>query len=424
MRGRTRIFICHKKTDAEGRENNSASRLYDLFNERQEEYDVWMDEGIHTGDIWEEQIYEHLLAAHVLMLAVGDGTSQSEWVRRELSMATAFGIKILPVNLNLSDEQLRKEIAGLGLTSRQHTRPFNIESKTARGIVDVLKDAIEAGRAETESRGYELLKKIAQRVQPAAAPPASANLTAASRLFKFGNKDISVHIASGDIFRLSNYDFLVNSENDFMQMARIFDMASLSSIIRYRGSSKEKGFLEDTIQSEIEKEMVKRPRPVLSGTAIYTSSGGPDSDLYKINKVSHVIHVAAVHADLDKHRIDPITEDGKIRECVTSALAAAQDICRAHGIISPEDSRQYALQKRSSEAFSPKRLVLPLFGTGRGGLAAADVGSKILEAIVDFFLGPLFDEEYMPLTDIHLSVFSAEDVKTMATKLAAVQVGG
>ncbi len=424
MSGRIRIFICHKKTDSEGRENNSAARLYDLLNERREKYEVWMDEGLHAGDIWEEQIYEHLLAAHVMILAVADGTSQSEWVRREISIALAFGIKILPVNLNLSDQQLTKEMDGLGLMRRQHTRPFNIESKTARGIVDILEEAIETGRNETERRGYELLKRVTQKVQPPPATQASSNLRAASRLFKLGTKQISVHIASGDIFRLSNYEILVNSENDFMQMARIFDMASLSSIIRYRGSSKGKGFLEDTIQSEIEIKMVGQPRPVPFGTTITTSSGGPKSTLYQVNNVSHVIHVAAVRADIDKHRIDPITDEGQLRECVTAALAAVQDICRAKGVISPKDTPQYALQLQSTEKFSPKRLVLPLFGTGRGGQAASHVGPKILEAIVDFFLSPLYEEAHMPITDIHVSVFSADDVKIMAAELAQVQAAG
>ena len=80
---------------------------------------------------------------------------------------------------------------------------------------------------------------------------ARPNLAVASKSCTFGTKKISIHIASGDIFRLSNYDILVNSENDYMQMARIFDMASLSSNIRHYGSATEKGYLEDTIQLEI-----------------------------------------------------------------------------------------------------------------------------------------------------------------------------
>jgi hypothetical protein len=80
---------------------------------------------------------------------------------------------------------------------------------------------------------------------------ARPNLAMASKSCTFGTKKISIHIASGDIFRLSNYDILVNSENDYMQMARIFDMASLSSNIRHYGSATEKGYLEDTIQLEI-----------------------------------------------------------------------------------------------------------------------------------------------------------------------------
>jgi O-acetyl-ADP-ribose deacetylase (regulator of RNase III) len=380
-----------------------------------------MDEGLDAGLLWEKTIYENLISTQVLILALGDGTSQSEWVRRELSMAMAFGIQIVPVGLSISEQQLHQELQNLGLTGIHYRRPFNIASQTARGIVSELAPAISRARENTKLGGYELLGKITKKVQPAMRS-ARPNLAVASKSCTFGTKKISIHIASGDIFRLSNYDILVNSENDYMQMARIFDMASLSSNIRHYGSATEKGYLEDTIQLEIEKTIAGRPRPVPPGTAISTSSGGPSSSLYRNNKVSHIIHVAAVQAVLAEHRIVPLGAAEQIRDCVTAALIATQAICKANGVISPEGTPQNKLQQETASAFAPKRIVLPLFGTGRGGQSPAVVGPTVLEAIVDFFLGPLFDEKHMLVTDFHISVFSEDDVDTMVNALAKTEV--
>ena len=247
--------------------------------------------------------------------------------------------------------------------------------------------------------------------------PAKPDLTASTGQFSVGSKNISVHVSSGDIFRLSNYDLLVNSENDYMQMARIFDMASLSASIRHYGSSVEKGYLEDTIQLEIEKAFIGRPRPVPPATAVITSSGGPSSSLYRNNRVSHIIHIAAVQAVLAEHRIAPLMAESQIRDCVYAALLAVQTICATRGIISPEGTVQRLLQENVADRFSPKRVVLPLFGTGRGGRRTSDVGPIILEAIRDFFAGPLYEEANMLVSDVHLSVFAEEDVTTLSKTL-------
>jgi O-acetyl-ADP-ribose deacetylase (regulator of RNase III) len=420
MTERTRLFVCYKKKGVDGRENNAAYQLYQFLNEVAE-YDVWMDEGLDAGVLWEKTIYESLLSCEVVILALGDGTSQSEWVRREISIAMAFGIQVVPVGLNISEEDLHRELQNLGLTGIHYRRPFNIASLTARGIVSELRSAINRARENTKLGGHELLGKILKKVEPVT-QRARPNLTAASKILTVGTKKLSVHIAAGDIFRLSNYDILVNSENDYMQMARIFDTTSISAQIRHYGSSTEKGYLEDTIQSEIEDVVAGRPRPVPAGTAIVTSSGGPSSLLYRNNKVSHVVHVASVQAVLAEHRIAPLTGEAQIRACVSAALEAAQSICQNKGIVSPKTSRQHEIQQEAAQRFAPRRLVLPLFGTGRGGQSPVKVGPIMLEAILDFFSGPRYEEQYMPLTDIHLSVLSQDDVGIMSDALAKADV--
>jgi hypothetical protein len=125
---------------------------------------------------------------------------------------------------------------------------------------------------------------------------------------------------------------------------------------------------------------------------------------------------------LAEHRIVPLRAEEQIRECVAAALMATQAICEANGVISPEGTPQHKLQQEIARTFAPKRMVLPLFGTGRGGQSPAVVGPTVLEAIVDFFLGPLFDEKHMLVTDIHLSVYSEDDVDTMVNALAKTEV--
>jgi hypothetical protein len=193
-------------------------------------------------------------------------------------------------------------------------------------------------------------------------------------------------------------------------------MATISSRIRYLGGLTEKGF-HDTIQSEIDKLIAGQSRPLPAGTAIPTSSGGPDSILYDDQGISHVIHVAAVRGDPDRRRIAPLTDDHLIRRCVTKALLAAQTICQNTGVISPEGTPQRDLQEKEAASFAPRHLVLPLFGTGRGGLSPAYVGPLMLQAILDFFASRSYNEQYMPFTDIHLSVYSQDDIAVMSEAL-------
>jgi hypothetical protein len=63
-------------------------------------------------------------------------------------------------------------------------------------------------------------------------------------------------------------------------------------------------------------------------------------------------------------------------------------------------------------------MVLPLFGTGRGGQSPKKVGPVVLDAILDYFVSPLYEEKYFPLSDIHLSVFSKEDVDVIVDALS------
>lgn len=415
MAEKTRIFICHKKLNADGSENNSAYQL-SAFLAEVSDYEIWIDDSLKEGALWAKTIYRKLLPAHVVILVLNDQTADSEWVRQEISLASAFGIQIIPLGLDIDEKQLQDQLHKLKLAPVHYGRPFNISSQTAKAIVTRLAAAIKEARTATESGGFKLVKEIADEIRPRAVP-AKPNLSAKDRSFTFGAKKFAVHVTTGDIFRLSNYQILVNSENDYMQMARVFDSKSISSQIRYDGGPR-----EDAIQAEIEEAFRsgRYTRPVPVSTSIVTSSGGKESKLYP-KGISHIIHVAAVKTDLDARRIAALTDEEKIRDCVASALSAAQGVCRAQGVVSPEGTPQRQLQEAAMAQFSPTRIMLPLFGTGTGGKSVADVGPVMLDAILDFFTSPLYSEKDMALSDFHLSVFLEDDVPAMLDALARAE---
>jgi hypothetical protein len=417
MDDKTRVFICYKKIGADGRENGSATRLLEHL-KTVATYAPWMDENMPAGVTWERSIYKELISSDVVLLVVGAGTSQSEWVRREISIAQSFDIQIIPVGLNLSEADLRKELNALDLAALHYRRPFNISQQASSAILGEIEVAIETAKKATREKGHQLIQAVSATVSPAP-KAAKSKLSAYVKKLSFANQQINLHIASGDIFDGSEkLDIFVNSENDYMQMGRLFDSPSISASLRYLGSSQEKGYLEDTLQIEIEKQISGRPRPVLPATTVVTSSGAPFSDLYRTHGVTHVVHVAAVQGIIANRNTVPLRGEGDIRRCIFSALEAVQEICRSKGVVSAEGTAQRRLQEELAASFAPRRLILPLFGSGRGGSSVAMVGPQVVDAIIRFFSGPRLVLEVMPIQDIHLVAYLENDTRTLISHLS------
>ena len=145
MIDRTLIFFCYKKRDAAGKHNVAPSDLC-AFLGKKPEYKVWMDSNLAAGVDWGAEIFENLIPSDVFILAIGEETSESDWVRRELSMAQAFGIRIIPVGLNITEEVLHKEMDSLGLANVHYAKSFNTRTGTAEGIADELAEPIRLAR--------------------------------------------------------------------------------------------------------------------------------------------------------------------------------------------------------------------------------------------------------------------------------------
>ncbi|GAA4921930.1 O-acetyl-ADP-ribose deacetylase (regulator of RNase III) [Nonomuraea thailandensis] len=404
-----RVFICYKKRllrQEEGvqvvQDNTKAEILHYILAQH-EEYEPWMDDAaLMAGMRWETEIYRQILASDVLLVLIGPGTSRSEWVRRELALATALGLAIVPLGFELSDEEMVAEVKALNLADRQYVMTRNIALARGDALILELAGALDHGaRATAERQGRRRPRRTKARDDQRAAG------------FELPG-GVALHLASGDIARVRGIDALVNPENDYMQMARFFESHTVSSLLRRRGATIKAGLYVDTIQQELDWQLRERGRPVQAGEAFATSAGGPGSDLAKVNRARAILHVAAVQAVDAESKVIPYKHPHQIQAAVRSVMAVLSDINAAEGVFSPPATPQRAEQERLA-ALGDGRLrsvILPLFGTGQGGAETSEVIRPIIEGLVD-------TTELVPdVREIYISCYAQEDLDIVAREVA------
>ena len=132
-------------------------------------------------------------------------------------------------------------------------------------------------------------------------------------------------------------DVYVNSENNYMQMARIFESKTVSSLLRFYGSKlDEAGRIdEDTIQDELNQIIRKegiRTRPVMPGIVIATSAGHASSYLRKRLKARYIFHTATVIVEgdgIDK-KLQCRLSSSEIQQCVRKTLEKVAEVDKKH----------------------------------------------------------------------------------------------
>jgi hypothetical protein len=221
--------------------------------------------------------------------------------------------------------------------------------------------------------------------------------------------------------KLRDIDVLVNSENDYMQMARFFEKRTVSSMLRRSGAQIRDGKYEDTIQRELDWQLKDRGRPVQVAETFATSAGGPKSDLSQINKARYILHVAAVQAVDAEGIVIPFKQPHQIERCVRACLAKMMEINREKGVISPPGTEQREEQEKCAERGlgTARSILFPLFGTGQGGNTADSVIGPMLAGITGFLDDPGNSELLSTLDDIYISVFKQQDVEEIVKRLQA-----
>jgi O-acetyl-ADP-ribose deacetylase (regulator of RNase III) len=416
------IFICYKKlltNQLEGgviEQRDSKANLLHALLTQDTQYSPWIDEAaLGAGMAWETEIYSRILLSDVLLVVIEHGTSQSQWVQREIALANALGISIFPLASDLSGDEMLHELKALQIDQLQGRITHNLKwnSKDAL-LTELRRDLLSAAERTKKQQEHALKGLLSRRLMQQ--PKAQDNKSAANFRFKNGHSG-TLHVASGDISRIRGVDVFVNSENDYMQMARVFESKTISATLRRMGSRIRDGRYEDTVQQELDVQLAKRGRPVQYGEVFATSAGGPTSILAKENKARYIFHVAAVQAIPAEARLAPFKQSFQIETCVRSVMTKIVSVKEANGMISPDGTEQLFEQERRSAAGEAviRSVVLPLFGTGQGGASVSEVLGPMIEGLV----GTLDEEKtaLSDLSDIYLSAYTLSDVDEVTSFL-------
>lgn len=418
-----KVFICYKKMLFKERPNEKAGILHFILSQDQGRFDPWIDDsGLAAGLAWETEIYRRILASDVLLVLTGPGTSKSQWVQREIALATALGIAIVPIGFDLTRDEMDKELKELDIAHLQGKITQNIKLTVREALLIELSADLQSAHLRTKEHQKETLRELLTRMNPPT-PNAVNNQKAKTFSLSAGKGSIQLHVASGDMFRVRDIDVLVNSENDYMQMARFFESRTISSMLRRRGAQLHAGKYEDTIQQELDWQLRDRARPVQVAEVFVTSAGGPGSALAKTN-ARYIFHVAAVHANDARGTIEPFSQRHQIEACVQATLSKLKELNQREGIISPPDTEQRKEQEKfAAEGRGTARSILfPIFGTGQGGCTPDDVIGPMLEGLTGFFESPDNSELTTIMNDIYISAFKQQDfddvVKILGEKLS------
>jgi len=94
-------------------------------------------------------IYSRLLVSDVLLLAIGPGTSKSEWVRREIALARALGIAIVPLGYDMTPEEFGAELKALQIEHLHGKLTQNIKYATKEALLQEIDLDIRRARERT-----------------------------------------------------------------------------------------------------------------------------------------------------------------------------------------------------------------------------------------------------------------------------------
>ncbi len=386
--------------------NSSKDFTFPLKEHLEAQFHVWQDNLLLGGTSWDEIIYERIRESDVLVLVVGSKTSESVWVRREVEIARANLVAILPVR-HVPEVEALRELKAMEFQPIQIEPYLSRDEKELGKIYESIRNLKNETRAK-QNKWFATLKskRVSQKADDK------------QRAFTFhtSRESCNIHIATGDLANTENIDVIVNSENDFMQMSRHFESRTVSAILRIHGALKDddQRFIEDTVQDELNLYLSSRSRPVGPTSVIVTSAGHPQSDLSQINGAKFIFHVASVLAQEDG--LKSLTQDYNIRTCVRNCLKKIGEVNTQKGVISPEGTAQRDEQMKYEDSYEGiKSIIFPLIGTGQGGRPVSETIGPMAEAIRSF----VDSSEFPPtLESIYISVFAESDVEVVKAELS------
>ena len=431
-----KVFVSYKKKEAKpGTDEDAPDIALEIFDKLASYgFDVFLDrKRLNAGVDWAQSIYSNIHTSDVLIVLLEEETAKSEWVQREVDVARGAHVSILPLPIidveegtEIRSQLLEGTISKLALAGIQYFQQFKGEEEqylTLRNdIIRLSKKTRQKQKAwQNDLRSLRHLER------------ASNNKSHKTYTIKDNDKNllpVEIHMATGNLLKFSDIDVLVNSENDYMQMARVFENDRVSSLLRYAGAHIVAGrLLEDTVQDELEAHVHNTPAykglPVMMGQVIPTSAGHELSKLVLENKARYIFHVASIHVDrmAGGDMLRAIESDDGIAEAVTNTLEMIRLVNRRKGDINAPLVDEKGVEtdpKTLDKNYKPiESIIFPLFGTGHGRRSIAVVVRPMIKAIKAFLLKNADQDDLIVtkgnkiegLKRIHISVFSKPHIE-------------
>lgn len=279
-------------------------------------------------------------------------------------------------------------------------------------------DTVREKTVEEQKKWFEERFNYLSPLKKPFSPPQQRHTTFGS----VGATEHNLHLSAGNFMEMKDIDVFVNSENAYMQMARFFEPASTSGMLRYRGASFDQAgnLKNDTIQSELSKQLEAldvKSLPLAAPRVIVTSAGREGSRLRVENGARYIFHAATVFMSGvgDRKDLIPIKDESALRKITRDTLECVYKVDQEKGVISPKGTQQWEMQSESAETYEKIRSILiPLFTTGRGGQSATYVASIMTTAILDYLIA---EPGRLALKDIYTAVYIEQDVDPVVTKI-------
>lgn len=215
-----------------------------------------------------------------------------------------------------------------------------------------------------------------------------------------------INILKGDIRGSENFDVWVNSENTYMEMARLWDR-SVSAVIRKLGSVRQPPYniyrLMDAQGLALAEQM--GTRTVVDLGTVFLTPVDQASDMSKKHNVKCVAHVAAVEPNQTGYGFKSGNQTDKCVRNVFDSLAEYQ-----------------GLNRKKSKAPELSSILFPLFGAGDGGAHAALVAHQFAFTLSDILKDPKsrLELDKLQLKRIGIIAYKQSDFDYIVRELGSV----
>ena len=369
------------------------------------EYDAPSGSGIQWGARWADTIYTEIRSADVFLLLLQAAAASSEWVQREVDVARGAQVSILPLLIDDLDEAgISAAQDKLALSEIQRSKPFRGVDKDDRDYVMLLshirrlaletQDQQKGHYRERENHWYALPRKdfdLGYRTYRLPGP-------------RFNR--LRICLAVGNVLDApsGSIDVIVNSENDFLHMARFFEVSTLSARLRRAGSYIEEGgiVVDDTVQRELDEYVADHGgrRPLPTRSVVVRSAGHEKGVLRARKKVKYLFHAVTVRLNIGSldHPVHPLDNQEEFRDTISRIFEKINELNSAHEAAGTAPLRSVAI---------------PIFGTGSGGNSVSAAARKMVSGLYD----ALRELDSISFDCVYLLVYSDGEVQPVEKQM-------